>query len=235
MWEERCKKSGEFIHKTVEGVEGIYLVNLRTRYNHGESAEDQFALTDPYGNDVVGDGYISNFLRDSFYYADKSKLPVGFPPRTGYRYVEAVDPKDGKLYRYTGRVEEPWRTDQRYATGTRIFVMTRHEVTARTARYGIKFEDISTREEREHWIAGSSLKVIDLETNEVLAERVGYMVDWAQGARGGGRSPWLFAADNACPAFAKRLNQPQKNPVRGAGDQTRQTPDFAEQVLKPLP
>jgi hypothetical protein len=29
MWQERCKKSGEFIHRTVEGVEGVYLEPIR--------------------------------------------------------------------------------------------------------------------------------------------------------------------------------------------------------------
>jgi hypothetical protein len=43
--------------------------------------------------------------------------------------------------------------------------------------------------------------VIDLETNEVMAERIGYMMDRGQGNNSGGRSPWLFAVDNACPNF----------------------------------
>lgn len=50
---------------------------------------------------------------------------------------------------------------------------------------GSTFDDISTHAEREYGIAGSSLRVIDLETKEVLAERVGYMVDMAQGSRAG--------------------------------------------------
>ncbi len=86
------------------------------------------------------------------------------------------------------------------------------------------FDDISTREDREYWIAGSSLKVIDLANNEVIAERIGYMVDWAQGSRAGGRSPWLFAADNACPRFSDR---------NGSSAQSYQALDFVEQVLKP--
>ena len=111
------------------------------------------------------------------------------------------------------------------------FVLERVPASEQLPRYGVTFDDISTHEEREYWIAGSSLKVIDLQTNEVIAERIGYMVDLGQGSRAGGRSPWLFAADNACPDF-----QRFKNPVvrtRGASNQAWQTQDFVEKVLKP--
>ena len=56
-------------------------------------------------------------------------------------------------------------------------------------------------EDRERWIAGGSLKVIDLQTKEVLAERIGYMVDRGQGSQEGFRSPWALAQRTACPAF----------------------------------
>jgi hypothetical protein len=98
----------------------------------------------------------------------------------------------------------------------------------------VTYDDISTLEDRQYWIAGSSLKVIDLETNEVLAERVGYMVDIKQGDRAGGRVPWLFAADHACPAFGREFKGFIE--ARGHGSasmQARQTQDFVEKVLRP--
>ncbi len=234
MWQERCKRAGVFIHKTVENVDGIYLINVRAHpenFNHGEAPEDQFKLSDPYGRDGDGDEYILNFLQGAYHQRPVTvPLPPGYPPRIGYRFVEAVDPKDGKLTRYTGRIDEPWQRDnERHLKGYTQFVLDRSPIAKRTTRYGVKFEDISTREERELWIAGSSLKVIDLETQEVLAERVGYMLDWAQGSRAGGRRPWLFAADNACPDFFDRF------PVRGRNSsaaQAGQTLDFVELVLK---
>jgi len=227
MWQERCKKSGEFIRKTMENVEGVYLVNVRMSTNHGE----QFELDDPYGHDSTSDNYILNFLRGFYYRTSETKPDVaGAPPRIGYGYVETIDPKDGKLYRFTGRVEEPWQYNKSYLKGYTRFVLDRTPIIKRTARYGVKFEDISTREEREVWIAGSSLKVIDLETQEVLGERIGYMVDWAQGSRSGGRSPWLFAADNACPGFDRGVRSRTTQPAFTA--QQGQTIDFVEKILK---
>ncbi|MBB5206332.1 hypothetical protein HNQ51_003678 [Inhella inkyongensis] len=237
MWQERCKKSGEFIHKTVEGVEGVYLVNVRTHkdnFNLGEQPADQFRLSDPYGHDLTDEGYLISFARNSRTGGRDEPVAEGWPPHKGYRFIEAHDPKDGKLYRFTGRVDQPWLRDKSYGEWVREFVLDRTPLKQRTLRYGVKFEDISTREEREHWIAGSSLKVIDLETGEVLGERVGYMVDWAQGSRAGARQPWTFAADNACPDFRRDFPSSIYGNRHKAVSQAHQTQRFVEKVLKPL-
>lgn len=239
LFEERCKTAGEKIHKTVEGVEGIYLMKLRpSDINYG----DQFKMDDPYGHDSTGKEYILNFLR-GYYHQRNEPVVAGSPPRTGYAYVEAVDPNDGQRYRYTAGMKvvgqmdkdapnaqlEPKRT-RNYDISIRAFTLDKTPASGPAPRYGVTYDDISTHEEREYWIAGSSLKVVDLQTNEVIAERIGYMVDWAQGSRAGGRSPWLFAADNACPGFQLNPNFPVKN---GSGEQAGQTLVFVEKVLKP--
>ncbi|WP_143694921.1 hypothetical protein, partial [Variovorax sp. JS1663] len=203
MFAERCKTAGEKIHKTVENVEGVYLLKIRSTTNYG----DQFKLDDPYGHDSTGDAYILNFLRG--FYHQRAAVPVaGEPPQLGYSYVEALDPQDGKRYRYTGTkkavrkkdvnapgVQFELKRNPSYDLNIYEFVLDRAPVIGSAPRYGVTYDDISTLEEREYWIAGSSLKVIDLQTNEVIAERVGYMMDWAQGSRAGGRSPWLFEVD----------------------------------------
>ena len=46
MFAERCKTSGEFIHKTAENVEGVFLLKVRSKeMNYG----DQYKMDDPYG------------------------------------------------------------------------------------------------------------------------------------------------------------------------------------------
>ncbi|KAI5912435.1 hypothetical protein [Thauera sp. 2A1] len=226
LWQERCKTSGEFIHKVVEDVDGIFLLTLRTTLNF----DDQYRLDDPYGSDSIGTDYILNFLQ-GFYYQPPNARPQGFPPRTGYRFVEARDSEDGQLYRYTGRYEEPWQANKSYLKGYVRFVLDRTLIRTSSARYGVRFDDISTRTDREHWIAGSSLKVVDLQTQAVIGERLGYMIDLAQGSRAKQRSPWLLAANNACPSFDR--NYPGRVPVPGAALQGGQTLDFVEKVLRP--
>jgi hypothetical protein len=232
MWNERCKKAGVFIHRTVENVEGIYLVNVRTESNQGDREGDQFKMNDPYGNDSSDDSYLLNFLEGAYHQRPRT-TPVQpwEPPRIGYRYVEAVDYRDGQLTRYTSRLIRPDLRERGVNEWHITFVLHRSPITHRTARYGVKFEDISTREEREHWIAGSSLKVIDLETQEVLGERIGYMVDWAQGSRARFRQPWTLAANDACPSFFRKPEGPHRH---GHLEQQGQTLVFVEEVLKPI-
>ncbi len=229
MFSERCKTAGEKIHKTVKSVEGIFLMKVRTTTNFG----DQFALDDPYGHDSTGDQYLLNFLQ-GFYHQRNDPPVAGSPPRIGYHYIEAQDPKDGQRYRYTGRIEQPGLTDKRYSYDYKRFVLDKAPAPGKLPRYGVTYDDISTREEREYWIAGSSLKVVDLQTNEVIGERIGYMVDWAQGSRAGQRSPWMYAADNACPGFQWNPNFPvTRSTGGGATEQPGQTLIFVEKVLKP--
>ena len=115
--------------------------------------------------------------------------------------------------------------DPNYDLNNYAFVLDKIPASEPAPRYGVTYDDISTRTEREYWIAGSSLKVIDLKTNEVMAERIGYMMDRGQGNNSGGRAAWLLAADHACPRF----------PADPGGQtyQTDQTRKFVEKILKP--
>jgi len=235
IFAERCKTAGTRISRTIDNVEGIRVLKLRPeRPNHS----DQFAMNDPYGRDLGGKlGYIGSFVRGEFQATHRGIPKEGSPPRLGYLYVEAQDPEDGLWYRYTGSMKVTGRMDAsapnvqvdlkrnpNFDLNVYRFVLDRAPATGQSPRYGVTYDDISTREEREYWIAGSSLKVVDLQTNEVIAERIGYMVDLAQGSKSGGRSPWLFAADNACPKFSDR---------NGSGAQPYQALDFVEKVLRP--
>lgn len=224
MFQERCKTAGEKIYRTVENLDGIFLMKLRPEKNN---FSDQFALDDPYGDDTGGKGYIENFLRGR---ASSGSITSKRSVRSGYPYVEAIDPKDGKRYRYTGDVKEVTHTSSVIGGGdgkttfkVQDFVLDRVPASDPAPRYGVTYDDISTREEREYWIAGSSLKVIDLKTNEVIAERIGYMMDRGQGNTSGGRSPWLLAAYHACPSFPTGDG---RHPV-----QIHQSRNFVEKVL----
>ncbi len=237
MFQERCKESGVRIHRTDKDVEGVLLLKIRPdEMNHS----NQYALTDPYGKDTGGDGYIIGFLRGS----EPSRS--NYPHRFGYSYVEAVDPQDGIRYRYTGSMKIVGRMDET-APNVRIdlernpkfdlniyrFGLTKLPAPGEPPRYGITYDDLSTRKERDYWIAGSSLRIIDLQNNEeVVAERIGYMMDRGQGANSGGRSPWLWAADHACPEFHRRFNI-DVTTVPGFVSQAHQTYDFVESVLRP--
>lgn len=226
MLAERCKTAGVTIHRTVSDVDGIVLLKLRPQ---PVDVDNQFTLDDPYGRDLFGDGYIESFLRGGSQITLDGRTHQDGPPRIGYLFVDAID-QYGLRSRYTGQPEEPWLTDKSYLKGYIRFVL-HHEITEAPApRYGVTYDDISTKEERDHWIAGSSLRVVDLATNEIIAERIGYMMDPWQGNRAHGRSPWLYAADDACPAFVDRGAGRR---VPAFASQAWQTQAFVEKVLFP--
>ena len=223
MFQERCKKAGEFIYRTAENVEGVLLLKIRpSEINRG----DQYKMDDPYGRDLTGNGYIESFLRAR---NEKGFLDPG--KVGGYRYVDSLDPNDGKRYRYTGGMKVVGKKDpstpnhqisiQRnpnFDLNIYRFLLDRVPAPDPAPRYGVTYDDISTREERDYWIAGSSLKVIDLKTNEVMAERIGYMMDRGQGNTSGGRAPWLLAERTSCP------HRPDLH----------QTRNFVEKTLHPI-
>jgi len=224
MFQERCKTAGEKIYRTAENVEGVLLMKIRP----GETNyRDQFRLHDPYGHDSTKDEYIKSFLygRDS----NGSLAQPDRATRLGYRYVEFIDPADGKKYRYTASIKDMTHVSSIMMGGdgkttfvTKDFVLDKTPAAGAPVRYGVTYADISTRVEREYWIAGSSLKVIELKTNEVMAERIGYLMDRGQGNTSGGRSPWLLAASHACPKFPTN---------GGSTDQVNQSRNFVEKIL----
>jgi hypothetical protein len=105
------------------------------------------------------------------------------------------------------------------------FGLQRTPIEKFSARYGITWEDISAREDREQWIAGGSIKVINLQNNELIAERVGYMMDRGLGSTAGFRSPWAYARDMACPPF--------KRADGGGAFASYRAHDFLFRVLQP--
>jgi hypothetical protein len=235
MFQERCRKAGEFVHRTAENVEGIFLLKLRP----GDvNPRDQYGMDDPYGRDRGGDlfevlgrdeeAYIKSFLLGRNESGGFSDTRLG-----GYAYVDAVDPRDGQRYRYTAGFREVARVsamDDGKTSFTGLeFVLDRTPAPDPAPRYGVTYDDISTREERDYWIAGSSLRVIDLASKEVMAERVGYMMSrYKTYMMSRYKTSWLLAVDHACPRFG-----PEKTSLPRTVYQAFQTRNFVEKVLKP--
>jgi hypothetical protein len=199
-FEMRCKSAGEKITRTVDNVEGIALLRLRPRVFDDAN---QFTKDDPYGRSCGAEDCVASYL------VDERMVDSGggsFSPsnRAVYRFVEADDPSTGQR--------------QRYRKSSSQAPLEKQPAPESKARYGVTWEDVSTQEDRQYWIAGGSIKVVDLQTNEVIAERIGFLLDSGQGSTAAFRSPWNWARSrgNACP------------PRQG------HNLAFVEQVLKPI-
>jgi hypothetical protein len=206
LFDERCKTAGEKIYRTVEGVEGVFLMKMRPSTIN---LSDQHALDDPYGHDFSGDDYPASMLWGKGGHTGDANYEW-----FGYKFVVSKSASDSSLINYS--------LGPRQNDGSPKIVKS---TAAVTPQFGITYDDLSSREDRDSWIAGSKLQIIDAKTGEVLAERIGWMFDSALGKTSGGRQPWSYAAYNACPAFPTLHGQ---YPI-----QSGQTSFFARKVLKP--
>lgn len=170
------------------------------------------------------DEYITTFL--GYEYATRTKdAPdeltkrmcgyIETDRRPGYRYVDVIDSKDGQRYLYTGRWDEPWQYDKSYLKGYIKFFLDRVPAPDPAPRYGVTFEDHVIPEDRVLGVASSTVKVINLEADEVLGEMLRYA--WSTPASRANPSPWLTA--HRCPEHGV-----------GTGSATRK---FVDQILIP--
>jgi hypothetical protein len=200
LFDERCKTAGEKIYKTVDAVEGVFVLRPRTE---DLNYSDQFKLDDLYGYAGSGENYLKLFVRGRATVPAKTGEIIDPSKVVSYRFVEIVDETGKGFYRYTTSMSK--EDSERFTrNGGGVVPLLKTATQDRTAKYGITWSDISTPADRQSWIAGSSLKIIELQTNDVIAERIGYMFDKGLGDTSGGRSPWSAARDNACPSLNEK-------------------------------
>lgn len=233
LFEEKCRAvAGEKIYRKVENVEGVLLLKVRPKVGAKEWADPMWPGA-AFARESQGDGYITTFLGYE-YSSSPSGQPVmpqyrgyittdrrsgGLP---GYQFVEVVDDKDGKRYRYSGENKEHEIVDSILGGGDgkrhKVYgwVLEKALSTRPSSRYAVTFEDHVIAEERSLGIASSTIKVIDTSTNEVMGEMTRYA--WSpSGPSAANPSPWLRAL--RCPDHAV-----------GTGAATRK---FVDQILIP--
>lgn len=211
-YKEKCEKvAGIKIHKTVPEVEGVLLMKVRPNRTDRELADPMWPGA-AFGGEFYGDSYIRSFLGYEHQatkngvvssvrgYINTDKRPGSFP---GYRWVEVIDPKDGQRYRYTGSdkavgkkdtnakgVQMAMAKDPNYDLNVYRWSLDKVPSPSKTQpRYAVTFEDHVIPEERALWVASSTVKVLDLKTNEVLGEMTRYAISYIHAPQHS--MPWL--------------------------------------------
>lgn len=242
LFEEKCRAvAGEKIYKTVPDVEGLLLLKVRPK--HGEREQSDWMWPGAaFAREAYGNGYIETFLgfeeafgsdgkprpitKNNRGYISVTQRPDSLP---GYRWVEVLDEKGGKRYRYTGsekivgkkdasayNVQLALKKDPNYDLNVYQWSLDRVPAPGAAPRYGVTFEDHVIPEERKRGLASSTVKVLDLQTGEVLGEMLRYA--WSPSAPSPANpTPWLTAYK--CPGHAV-----------GAESATRK---FVDQILLP--
>lgn len=161
-----CKtEAGEFIYKTVENVDGLYMMRPRKEVTDWE-LEHLYALEDPYGQ-VLGEDRLP---QDSY-----------VQPALGeYEFLEMLKPGPQAKYRlyYRDKNAHPNRQYQTAINGKSVFVpyiVAETEAPITKSRYGYTWRGIVRPADREMGIAGGELIILDLKTNEVVAMRRAYI------------------------------------------------------------
>lgn len=167
-----CKtEAGEFIYKTVENVEGFYMMRSRHEATDWE-LEHLYALEDPYGqvlteSELPQDEYVQPAMGKYMFL----ERPLTGPPKTGNAL--------GKFKRYyRDEAAHPNRRYQTAINGQFVFVpyiVAETTVPAIKSRYGFTWRGISRPHDRELGIAGGELIILDLNSQEVVAVRRGFI------------------------------------------------------------
>ena len=198
IFDERCKTAGEKIYHTVEGVEGITLLNVPQKYTHA-LIEDPMWEGAALPHSGGGDNYIRSFLNWEIYQKDE-KIKRALHPRPsmrpgsydavypGYQYVD-VRQNDNTYLRYRYPADED-REDYRK--------MITEQVNEHPARYAVEFKPIIDPADRQYWVAGLTINVYDTKGNILMASKTWYSMEPGQGNRNQ-RVPWASA--NICPKF----------------------------------
>ena len=201
-FEMRCKSAGEKIYQSVKGVEGIFIMKPRIKPTE-TLYQSQWELWDPYGTSGYEASYPAALLVDERFEGHRQQ-GIMIPPIKGLRFVEiSASTRDQTLsesYRRVAIAEND--KGERLSNERRTdWILTSEPVHTLRSRYGITWDDISTREDREKWIAGGRLQIVEFATGAVIAERIGYMREPGLGSLIRNRSAWLFAERYACPAI----------------------------------
>ena len=161
-FDQLCQNAGEKIYRTADNVDGILLLKVRgddekyqsNRYN---PRKDQMWEDAAVEGGPTRKSYIASFLP---YYMRNIHAYLN---SDGYHYVDVLQ-KDNSIVRYSG----DWQitSDQPFHT----------ELSpVHPARYAVTYENDISWENRKHWVAGTTLKVIDTKTNELMAEKTMYV------------------------------------------------------------
>lgn len=161
--QELCAKNGgERIYRTVDNVEGVFQMKARNP-DPEDQWRDQYGMVDPWGanadSDNLQDLVLDPLGNESRYVFVEQQPPFGSPP--------------GPPFRRTRIVAAP-STSADGTADARGFRIEQRLVETIRSRYGFYFEDLSTTEMREQWISAGRLKIVEISTGELIAERIGY-------------------------------------------------------------
>lgn len=187
-FKQRCASAHLTYFKPIPPQDGVFIMKPAQKPTIAQLG-DQYWMGDPYDLPDSPEDEARGLL-----YRQKS-LPKGSwderNGRGGFDFVEAPHPEHpGKFLRFTLKPD-----GEKDGQGFASHKPGSDTVETRLSRYGYTWDDISTPEDRKYWVAGGRLQVVELATGEVVAERVGYLIEKYFGATSStfNQEPWRGA------------------------------------------
>ena len=157
-FDQLCQNAGEKIYRTADNVDGILLLKVR-----GDDEKYQDSFYNPRKDQMWEDAAInSEAWRAGYINSFFSKAMRSWHNSPGYKYVDVLQ-KDGSIIRYSG----DW--------GIKYEDFNQEINPKQPARYAVTYENDISWENRKHWIAGTTIKVIDTQGNQLIAEKTMYV------------------------------------------------------------
>ena len=157
-FDQLCQNAGEKIYRTADNVDGILLLKVR-----GDDEKYQDSFYNPLKDQMWEDAAInSEAWRAGYINSFFSKAMRSWHNSPGYKYVDVLQ-KDGSIIRYSG----DW--------GIKYEDFNQEINPKQPARYAVTYENDISWENRKHWIAGTTIKVIDTQGNQLIAEKTMYV------------------------------------------------------------
>jgi|GEM_PF-3112115 len=180
VFHERCNTAEEKIYQTADNVEGILFLKIRSdTFNRHRATTDRHWPDAALPDDLVAGleyYYValrppyesSNFNppkreRDLFLKAMSSNPNITIPGL--YDYIDIN--KEAKIVRFSpsGSSGEP---------------IKRENVSSNPARYAVSYRNIVNPADREHWVSGITVSIIDTKNNTLMAEKTWYTFNYSR-------------------------------------------------------
>lgn len=201
-----CKnEAGEFIFKTVENVEGIMQMRPRTEASDYEMMH-LYTLEDPYNvYEVMSEeSYVNPYYADAVKTRDiRKRAHRLYKPDQNYKFLEKPIPAteqnhstEAKYLRYT----KPNTDKLEFENGQYMYPrdqqpsLLEERVKEPKSRYGYTWRGITRPHDRELGVVGGEVIVLDLQADEVLAVRRGYVASGGKTLETVAGIWWLNAA-----------------------------------------
>lgn len=163
---EKCKSAGVFIYeKDIPSQDSVYIMKPFEKefldYKNLQYIEHDF-----FNHPINRSTYVSKGMErpGQLLKVHRCKLSIE-QCNVAFDYIETYKVDPTNLVRIENSLDSNGYDEE---LETPIDSIVSH--------YGITWEDISTKEDRDHWVAGGKRQIIDLNNNKIVAEVIGYVM-----------------------------------------------------------